>query len=148
MKKPRSTRKKNVAGAVAAVVVVTAISAGVIFYFNNQRQSESTTHWITSGPFAISNSTFRLGDNIFMTVTGLKPSDIGKIVVHDPKGGVFTQAPFNGTEKADFNFYFKPDTEKTEKLCTPQDLVGNWTIDFVGTSYQSLSFRVLNEWVA
>ena len=148
MKKPRSAKKKNVTNAVIAVVVVTALSAGVAFYMNQQKMSGSASEqWIASGPFAINNSTYRLGDNVFMTITNLNTTDIGKIVFTDPKGGTFTQVPFNGTEKASFNYYFKPNTEVLEKLCTPQDLVGTWTINFQNTTYKPLTFRVLNEWV-
>ena len=101
---------------------------------------------IMSGPFSIDKEKYRLGDNIFMVVTGLRPSDAGKMIVYDPKGGTFTQVPFNGTMKSDWNYMFKPDTVRLEKLCTPQDLVGNWSIVFQGTSYKSITFQVTNEW--
>lgn len=141
-------KKKNAAGAVIAVIVVTGLIAGVMYYFNHQRMSGSDSEqWITSGPFSINNSTYRLGDNVFMTITGLKPTDVGKMVVQDPKGGIFTQVRFNGTDKPSFNYYFKPNTERLEKLCTPQDLIGNWTIVFQGTNYKPLTFQVINEWV-
>ncbi|HJU14233.1 MAG TPA: hypothetical protein VJ792_07245 [Candidatus Nitrosotalea sp.] len=146
MKKPRSAKKKNAIGAVIAVIVVVALTAG-ISYFYQQNKSGSSEQWISSGPFSINNSTYRLGDNVFMIITGLKPTDIGHIVVLDPKGGTFTKIPFNGTEKASFNYYFKPNTERLEKLCTPQDLVGNWTMVFEGTHYDALTFKVVNEWV-
>ncbi|MDE1766266.1 MAG: hypothetical protein KGI27_08360 [Thaumarchaeota archaeon] len=147
MKKPKSAKKKNAAGAIIAVIVVIAVSVGIIYFYNQKSDSQYTQWAVTSGPFSINNSTYRLGDYVFMTVTGLKPTDVGKIVVFDPKGGMFTQAAFNGTMKSDFNYMFKPNTEKIEKLCTPQDLVGNWTIDFQGTQYRSISFQVINKWV-
>lgn len=147
MKKPKSG-KKNATSAIIAVIVIIAISASAIYFYNQQKNSnEDTAQWVTSGPFAITNGTYRLDDNVFMVVTGLKPTDVGKIVVYDPKGGVFTQSPFNGTLKSDFNYFFKPNTERIEKLCTPQDLVGNWTIAFPGTSYDPLHFKIINEWV-
>lgn len=148
MKKPKSG-KKSATNAIIAVIVIIAISASVIYFYNQQKMSgdDTTAQWITSGPFAITNGTYRLDDNVFMVVTGLKPTDVGKIIVYDPKGGVFTQAPFNGTLKSDFNYFFKPNTDRLEKLCTPQDLVGNWTIAFPGTSYSPLHFKIINEWV-
>ncbi len=148
MKKPISKKKKNAMGAVITVVVIVAVSAAAIYFYNQRGTTgNGAGQWVTSGPFAINNSTYRLGDNIFMTVTGLKPTDVGKMIVYDPKGGIFTQVPFNGTQKSDFNYFFKPNTERIEKLCTPQDLVGNWTMEFQGTPYRSLSFQVINEWV-
>ncbi len=149
MKKPKSRKKKNASNAIIVVIIIVSISSAAIYFYNQQKMSgdSNTAQWVTSGPFSITNGTYRLDDNVFMVVTGLKPTDVGKIVVHDPKGGIFTQIPFNGTLKSDFNYFFKPNTEKIEKLCTPQDLVGNWTIDFPGTSYGPIHFRVINEWV-
>ena len=149
MKKPRSVKKKNTAGAIITVIVVVAVSAAAIYFYNHRgTPGDNTTGWITSGPFSITNSTYRLGDNVFMIVTDLKPTDVGTMIVVDPKGGTFTRVPFNGTEKSSFNYFFKPNTERIEKLCTPADLVGNWTIVFQGTTYMPITFRVLNEWVA
>jgi hypothetical protein len=148
LKKPKSG-KKSATSAIITVIVIIAISASAIYFYNHQKMSgeNNTVQWVTSGPFAISNGTYRLDDNVFMVVTGLKPTDAGKIIVYDPKGGVFTQEPFNGTLKSDFNYFFKPNTERIEKLCTPQDLVGNWTIAFPGTSYDPIHFEIINEWV-
>ena len=148
MKKPKS-RKKNAASAIIAVIVIIAISASAIYFYNQQKTSggNNTSQWVTSGPFAITNGTYRLDDNVFMVVTGLKPTDIGNMIVYDPEGGNVTRIPFNGTMKSDFNYFFKPQTNRAEKLCTPQDLVGNWTIVFQGTSYSPIHFQVINEWV-
>jgi len=143
----KKSGKKSRRGTIIAVAAIIVAVAG-IYYYNQQKMSEeNNTQWITSGPFAITKEKYRLGDNVFMIVQGLKPNDVGKMAVFDPKGGVFTQVSFNGTMKSDFNYFFKPNTEKIEKLCTPQDLVGNWTIVFQGTSYRPIPFQVINEWV-
>ena len=148
MKKPKSG-KKSATNAIIAVIVIIAISASAIYFYNQQRISSggNTAQEITSGPFTINNSTYRIDDNVFMVVTGLKTTDTGKIIVYDPKGGVVTQEPCNGTLKSDFNYFFKPVKEKLETVCTPQDLVGNWTIAFPGTSYSPIHFQIINEWV-
>lgn len=145
MKKPKSQKKKR-SGAIIAAIIITAISASAIYLYTHQQKAKDFP-WEISGPFKIDKSQYKLGENVFMVVTGLSPSDAGKIVVYDPNGGVFTQSPFNGTMKSDFNYYFKPNTVKTEKLCTPQDLVGNWTIVFQGSKYKPLKFQVINEWI-
>lgn len=147
MKKPKSAKKKNATGAIIGVIIVIAISAGAIYLYNQRQSDTSALHGMTSGPFSINNGTYRLGDNVFMTVTGLKPTDVGKIVVINSKGGIFTQVPFNGTMKSDFNYFFKPNTQKAQKLCSAQDLVGNWTIVFEGTQYSSIPFKIINQWV-
>ncbi|MDE1861426.1 MAG: hypothetical protein KGI33_00785 [Thaumarchaeota archaeon] len=146
MKKPRSVRKRK-ASAIIAVIIVTAISAGIAYFFNQHRTEDNTASWITSGPFSLTNSTYRLGENVFMVVTGLKPTDVGDILIYDPHGGLFSHVPFNGTMKSEFNYFFKPITLKSEKLCSAKDIVGNWTIVFQGTSYKALHFRVLDQWI-
>ncbi len=147
--KKKPTGKKSRTNAIIAAIVIMAIIPAGIYYYNQQKFSQDhTTQWTqTSGPFSINNSTYRLGDNVFMVVFGLKSTDVGKIIVYDPKGGIFSQIPFNGTEKSEFNYFFKPNTERPEKLCTPQDLIGNWTIVFQETSYRSIPFQVINQWV-
>ncbi len=147
MKKPISTKKRNLTGAIIGIVIAVVISAGVIYFYNHRVQPDSTLQGITSGPFSINNGTYRLGDNVFMVVTGLKPTDVGKVVIYDPKGGIFDQFPFNGSMKTEFNYFFKPYTLKSEKLCSAQDLIGNWTIAFPGTLYKSIPFRIINQWV-
>jgi len=148
LKKKKSGKKSRRDVIIALVVIMIIIPAGIYFY-NQQKMAaqENTPQGVTSGPFTIDKEKYRLGDYIFMVVTGLKPNDAGKVVVYDPKGGVFTQVPFNGTMKSDWNYMLKPNTVRIEKLCTPQDLVGNWTMVFQGTSYKSIPFQVINEWV-
>jgi hypothetical protein len=147
LKKPNSVKKRNVTGAMIGAIVAVAIATGVIYFYNQGRPVDNNLQGITSGPFSINNGTYRLGDNVFMVVTGLKSTDVGKVVIYDPKGGIFDQFPFNGTMKSEFNYFFKPYTLKSEKLCTSQDLVGNWTIVFQGTQYKPIPFEVINQWV-
>ncbi len=148
MKKKKSGKKSRRDTIIALVVIMIVIPTGIYFY-NQQKlsQENNTTQGITSGPFTIDKEKYRLGDYVFMVVTGLKPTDNGEMIVYDPKGGNFTKVPFNGTMKSDWNYMFKPNTERIEKLCTAQDLIGNWTIVFQGTSYKPIPFQVINEWV-
>ena len=146
MKKKKSGKKSRRDVIIALVVIMIIIPAGIYFY-NQQKMSQNIPQGITSGPFTIDKEKYRLGDNVYMVISGLKPTDTGKMVIYDPKGGTFSQVQFNGTTKSDWNYYFKPNTVRIEKLCTPQDLIGNWTIAFLGTSYRSITFQVINEWV-
>ncbi|MGI0072208.1 MAG: hypothetical protein ACREA3_00130 [Nitrosotalea sp.] len=149
MKKKKTGKKHIKRDTIITLVVVMVIIPAGIYFYNQQKMSQenNTPQGVTSGPFAIDKEKYRLGDYVFMVVTGLKPTDAGKMVVYDPKGGTFTTVNFNGTMKSDWNYMFKPNTERIEKLCTAQDLVGNWTIVFQGTSYKSIPFQVINEWV-
>ena len=149
MKKITSAKKKKT-GPIIAVIVLAVIIIGGIYYYNQQKISEVPVQWQNvSGPFAINKFQYKLDENVFMIVSNLKPNEAGKIVVIDPKGGVFSMIPFNGTLKTNFHQFFKPDTENVggEKLCNPTDLVGRWGIIFQGVPYHPLAFNVTNDWI-
>ena len=82
-----------------------------------------------------------------MVVSDLKPTDAGEIDVIDPKGGIFTHIPFNGTMKSSFKQFFRPVTLRSLALCNATDLVGHWNITFKGVSYKSIPFEVTNEYI-
>jgi len=137
-------------GRIIAVIIIVAIITGGIYYYNQQKISETNIQWQnTSGPFAINKFQYKIGEYIFMAVSNLKPNYVGKIVLVDPKGETYDTIPFNGTMKTDFHYYFKPNTQNIGgvKLCNPTDLVGKWGIVFQGVPYKSLTFNVTNSWI-
>ena len=150
LKKKTTEQKKKKTGPIIVVIIIAAIIAGGIYYYEQQKISEANVQWKnTSGPFAINKFQYKLDENVFMVVSNLKPNEAGKIVIVDPKGGIFLMLSFNGTSKTSFHQFFKPNTENVggEKLCTPTDLVGRWGIIFQGVPYHSLSFNVTNDWI-
>ncbi|MDE1769830.1 MAG: hypothetical protein KGI28_04670, partial [Thaumarchaeota archaeon] len=90
----------------------------------------------------------KLGENIFMVVSDLKPTDAGEIQIVDPKGVAWSTIQFNGTLKSSFKQFFKPNTDRRLSLCNPSDLVGNWNIVFSGTTYKSIPFQIVNDWIS
>ena len=150
MKKKASGRKKKKIGSIIAVIIISAIIAVGIYYYDQKKNSEVNIQWQNiSGPFAINKFQYKLGENIFMVVSNLKPTDVGKIVIVDPKGGTYDMIPFNGTMKTDFHYLFKPNTQNIGgvKLCNPTDLVGKWGLIFQGVPYRPLTFNVTNDWI-
>ncbi len=147
MRKERKERKRKPLGAIIAIVVIGAIIAGGVYYYYQQKTKENEERWISSGPFSINKDKYKLGEYVFMSVQGLKPTDVGSIVIVDPKGDVYDHIPFNGSMKASFNQFFKPNTQRPLALCTPEDLVGNWTLAFQGVSYKAIPFKIVNEWI-
>lgn len=130
------------------VILSVAVTGGVYYYIHQNQTQNNMMQWtVTSGPFSINNSTYRLGDMVFVVVNGLKQSDVGNITVYDPQGRIFTIASFNGSMKSDFDFFFQPKPDDSVPVCTAQELVGNWTINFQGTSYRPLEFKIINSWV-
>ncbi|HEV2193097.1 MAG TPA: hypothetical protein VGR54_05710 [Nitrosopumilaceae archaeon] len=149
MKKKIAERKKKKIGPIISVIVIAIIIIGGIYYYNQQKASEVDVQWQNvSGPFAINKFQYKLGENVFMIVSNLKPNEAGKIVVVDPKGDIYSTIPFNGTLKTSFHQFFKPDTINVGvKICTPAELVGRWGIIFQGVHYHPLSFNVTNDWI-
>ena len=148
MKKKTTGQKKKKTGPIIAVIIIVAIIVGGIYYYNQQKTSEANVQWQNiSGPFAINKFQYKIGENVFMVVSNLQPSDAGTIVIVDPNGSVYDSFHFNGTMKTSFHYYFHPNTQIGLKLCTPTDLVGKWGIVFQGVSYRPLKFNVTNDWI-
>jgi len=129
------------------IVVVAAIVSAIYFYDGQKSSDETKSYWISSGPFAIDKSKYKLGESVFLTVHGLKPNEAGNILIIRPNGDRWTTIPFNGTLKSDFNYYFKPDTSRVLKIYGPEDLVGTWKMIFQGLTYEPLSFEIINEFI-
>ena len=129
------------------VIVVAAIVSTIYFYDIQKSSDENKSQWIISGPFAIDKPRYKLGENVFLTVNGLKPNEAGNILIMRPNGDMWTAIPFNGTLKSSFNYYFKPDTSTALKIYGQEDLVGTWKVIFQGLTYEPLSFEIINEFI-
>ena len=139
--------QKKIISIIAGIIAVSAIS-GVIYFYDVQKPSEENkSHWIVSGPFAIDKPKYKLGENVFISVHGLKPNEAGSIIIVRPDGARWDAIPFNGTLKSDFNYYFTPDTSAAKKIFKPEDLVGTWSVVFQGLTYEPLSFEIVNEYI-
>lgn len=132
---------------VVGIAIAGATASGVYFYEERKSSDEFKTQWISSGPFAINKPQYKLGENFFLTVHGLKPNEVGNILVIQPSGEMWTTIPFNGSLKSDFSYYNKPDTSSIKKLFKPEDLVGTWQVVFQGVAYKPLSFEIVNEFI-
>ena len=140
--------KRNKTVPIVAGILVVAAIVGVIYFYEKQKSSdEIKSQWIISGPFAIDKSKYKLGENIFLTVNGLKSNEAGNILIVRPNGDTWTSIPFNGTLKNTFNYYFKPTTSTALKIYEANDLVGTWKVIFQGLTYEPLSFEVVNEFI-
>ena len=140
-------KEKKIISITVSVIVV-AVTGGIIYYYNIQTLPEDMkTQWISSGPFAIDKPKYKLGEDVFLTVHGLKPNEAGNIIFMIPDGRVWTEIPFNGTLKTDFSYYFKPDTSSHLKILSPDELVGTWKAVFQGVPYASISFEFTHEFI-
>ena len=146
--KQRSKKNKHLGKIIGLIIIAGIVAAGVYSYYQQKESEAHQWKWVTSGPFSINKNQYKLGENIFMIVSGLKPTDVGEIEVVTPKGATFSTIPFNGTLKSSFKQFFKPDTERRLALCNATDLVGHWNIIFRGTAYKSIPFEIVNDWIS
>ena len=159
------TRVKTfgIVGGIIAVVVA-IISVSVLISQNNESDLENETgieitnpevyvppksEWITSGPFQIDRSSYRLGDSVFLVVGGLSVEERGEIVflrlMNETHYQVYISKKFNGSITSDFNFYFRPDLSSSLGVCTKDDLVGKWKVVFRGVPYESINFEIIDK---
>ncbi len=143
--------QKNI-GIVSSVVIGVIISVIVVFTVFNE-QDENVIQpgpfegWIGSGPFKINKQQYKLGEQVFLSVDGLKPQESGNIIFMTPNLVQYQTIPFDSGKKADFNQYFKPTTSRALKICSVDDLVGEWTIIFQGVAYKQLKFEIIDEFI-
>jgi hypothetical protein len=136
----------SILGVVVAVVAVAIVFVGPIDVSIPKQEVEEFKNWNRAGPFAINKKEYMIGENVFIAVGPLRPSDVGNIVFVMPNGTTkYISIPFNGMEKSDFNQYFKPSISKGRGICSVDDLIGEWTIVFTQTDYEPIKFRILNK---
>ncbi len=102
--------------------------------------------WQTSGPFQIDRSEYAIGEKIFIRIGGLDFQEKGQIAVmrplNDTHYSVYLRIPFDETKKSGFNTYLEPQLSKTRGLCSVDDIIGRWALDFTGTDYPNLYFEI------
>jgi len=105
--------------------------------------------WITSGPFEIDRSKYIIGQKVFIRIGELDLDEKGQIAflrpVNETHISVYQTIPFDGMKKPAFNFYMQPSLSAALAICTVDDIIGEWTVVFRGTSYPNLKFEVTNE---
>lgn len=145
--KERSKKKKHTGKIIGLIIIAGIVAAGAYSYYQQKESESHQWKWVTSGPFSINKNQYELGENIFMIVSGLQPTEVGEIDIVDPKGDTYSKIPFNGTMKSNFKQFFKPQTERTLALCNATELVGHWNIVFKGVPYKSIPFEIINEYI-
>jgi hypothetical protein len=100
---------------------------------------------ISSGPLTITKYEHKLGENIFIIVSGLNYNEKGNIRIFMPDGRLYRTLEYDGSVKNGFNSYFKPDTSELRKICEQEELVGIWKVLFDNDAYPQLQFEIINE---
>jgi hypothetical protein len=100
---------------------------------------------ISSGPLTITKYEHKLGENVFIIVSGLNYNEKGNIRIFMPDGRLYRTLEYDGSFKNSFNSYFKPDTSALRKICEQEELVGIWAVVFDNDVYPPLHFEIINE---
>jgi len=102
--------------------------------------------WQTSGPFQVDRNEYAIGEKIFIRIGGLELDEKGQIAVMRPLNvthySVYITIPFDGTQKAGFNYYVEPGISKVRGICSVDDLMGKWALVFRGTNHPNLNFNI------
>lgn len=105
--------------------------------------------WLTSGPFQIDRSVYYLGEKIFTNINDLKINESGIIQFVKPINSthykIFQQIPFDGSKKNVFNYYYEPKLSGVLKICSVNEIIGDWQVIFVNTNYNPLYFKIINQ---
>ena len=94
------------------------------------------------GPLQINKDKYLLGENIFASISNLRPQDVGSVQFITPTGIVYEEWGFNGMERESQKKYFKPQLLKSKQICEKEKLIGQWTVMFKGYDMQKIYFEM------
>ncbi len=126
------------------IILGIALAFLLIISINSNRVLEKDK-LLTSGPFVINNSKYKIGENVFVTVDSLLENDVGRILIITTKNKIYSNIDFNWSKKSSFNKYFKPVLSKDLKICDNSELIGEWKIIIQGTKYHELKIKITDE---
>ena len=133
------------------IIIIIIIAAVLIIFTSNEEttKNEIEEKWIGSGPFAIDKAQYNVGEKIFLDTDGLKFDDKGTVEflrpINDTHYKAHIKLPFDGINKQQFNYYFEPRLQKYTGICSMDDIAGNWIVKFIGTQYEDINFKILNQ---
>jgi len=144
----RSNMKKKLTYIIIAGVIVAIVFASTYFAsLQTEKSAYKEFEYLTSGPFSVIEYQHKLGEDIHIITHGIAPTEKGTIRVYTPKNVEYVSYPFDGSVKSDFNVYFKVTTSARKDRCSPDDLIGIWTMRFEGVPYPPIQFEFINEYI-
>ena len=113
-------------------------------------ESTKEREWISSGPFKIDRSEYYLGEKIFFNIEQIDKNTKGKVVfwkiTNSTSAWIYSEFPFEGS-KVQSNLYFTPDLQEFKGICNVDKLIGDWEVQFVGTQYSNLEFKIISKMI-
>ena len=95
------------------------------------------------GPLQINKDKYLLGENVFVILKDLRPSDKGAVIFLTPEKKVYDEWGFDGSNRECQKKYFKPQLLKSKNICEKEQLIGEWTVMFRDYEMTKLYFEVL-----
>ena len=107
--------------------------------------------WIQSGPFQIDKSEYALGEKIFVNIINLNKNDKGTMIftkiINSTHVLEYKKMKFDGS-KPQQNFYLGIHLFELKKICTADQLMGDWELRFVNdyeNQFDKLDFKIKNQ---
>ena len=94
------------------------------------------------GPLQINKDKYLLGENVFISISDLRPQDKGAVQIITPTGIIYDEWGFNGMERESQKKYFKPQLLQSKDLCEKEKLIGQWTVNFKGYDEAKIYFEM------
>ena len=94
------------------------------------------------GPLQINKDKYLLGENVFVSLSNLRPNDVGTVHFITPTGIIYDEWGFNGMERESQKKYFKPQLLKSKNICEKEKLIGQWTVMFKGYDMAKIYFEM------
>ena len=123
---------------------------GLTDEIRNEVNKPAPKEWINSGPFFIDRSEYVLGEKMFINVgqipKNLKGTMILSKILNSTHSYEYKKIKFDGS-KPQNNFYIGMSLNMPRGLCNVDQLIGNWELIFEGTNYESIKFKVLDQYM-
>jgi len=106
--------------------------------------------WITLGPFQIDKSEYALGEKIFVNIINLNKNDKGTMVftkiINSTHVFEYKKIKFDGSTPQQ-NFYIGVHLFELRKICTADQLIGDWELRFVDPNggFDKIDFKIKNQ---
>ena len=104
--------------------------------------------WISSGPFKIDRSEYYLGEKIFIDIVQIDKNIKGKMVfwkiTNSTSAYIYSAYTIDGSNPQS-NLYFTPELQEFKGICNVDQLIGDWKVQFVGTQYSNLEFKIISK---
>ena len=117
----------------------------------NQNRVIQGEEWNSSGIFAIDKQKYMLNEKVFINIEGLGFKEKGTMAFMRPLNDThymkYLSIEFDGSKKSDVKQYFTPRLNELDKICTVDQIIGEWMVMIYGTENlnETITFELTDE---